>query len=249
MVHLRAVVQGERVIARAPAIAHARKSVHDERVYADPAERGGDRQASLPAADDQHGGLAVLVALIRVALLLPVRAAEIARIGFTGRPPLADLLLESLELVQAGHDLERLRRVAREQPDDTEAAADLRLELEDSFDDVGAGPVDATRRRAAFGHGKATRFRRRLLRHHQRGDLVGALLRRDRPGEGEQIAPVTFRRKQCRDGFAALALQCDIELTQPLLDELPLPSGRQPSRQAIDLQCSSLPSSLTGGEL
>ena len=78
VVHFGAVVQRERVIARAPAVADAREPVDDQRVHADAAERGRDRESGLASADDEHGGLAVVVALIRFALLLPVRAAEVA---------------------------------------------------------------------------------------------------------------------------------------------------------------------------
>src|SRR5262249_39578229 len=150
------------------------------------------REPGLPATCDEHHGLAIGIGLHIDALLLPGLAAELAVEGFPSGPALADLFLETLQLVQPGHELEGPRRLLCQEPHYAEAAPDLRLEPEDALDDVGPRPHYAAGRRAAFGDGKSARHGSALLRHHQFRDIVGTVARRNEPGESEEITPVTI---------------------------------------------------------
>ena len=94
------VVQGQRVIALAPVVADARLAVDDQRVDAELRQARGDRKPGLPAADDEHGRVAVGVCGGGFPQVEPVGPAKIARVGFAWRPRSADLLLEPLELVE-----------------------------------------------------------------------------------------------------------------------------------------------------
>ena len=219
MVQFGVVVQRQRVIAPAPAIADAREFVNDQRVDADASKRGRKRQTGLAAADDKHHGFAVSIRLDGLALLLPVGAAEVARKGLAGRTASADGFLEAFQLVQAGHHLQRFCGLARQQPHHPKAASDLRFELENGLDDIDPGPLHATRRGAPFRDGKSACPGVGLPGYHQCGNGFGALARRDRPRKRQQVAPVSVGGKKRRQRCLVRALERDIELPEPLRDQ------------------------------
>ena len=191
-------------------------AVDDQRRHAQPLQPRAEPDAALAAAHDQHEGLARSAELgcIGLAAVGPGRAvtngavldAEIAR-G-------AALLLEALELHQRGEQGERLAVL---QPQMATSATDRGLEGEPA---LAALELEGARRHLAqpgVEHG---------------GDRRPALERRDVPGEGHQVAPVTLLGEQrcCRGAVAAF--DCTAEAGQPVLHvdvchSLPLPRSRR----------------------
>jgi hypothetical protein len=102
MIDLHLVVQRQRVIALAPVVADARLAIDDQRVDLQLGQPRRDREPGLPAADHQHGRVAVRIGGGCLAQIEPVRAAEVARVGLPGRPRLADALLVALDRVERG---------------------------------------------------------------------------------------------------------------------------------------------------
>ena len=118
--------------------------------------------------------------------------------------------------MQIGHKLKSLGRRLHQQTHHTVAAPDVGFVLKNALDQIVPGARDAARRRALLRDGEAARSGSCLLRHHQRGDGVRALTRRDVPGKGEQVAPMAVRHKQRCDGRRAGAVQGHIQLVEPL---------------------------------
>ena len=186
------VVQRERMIALAPVVADARLAIDDERVDVERLQSRGDGEAGLAAADDENFGIAVGVGGGRQALVEPVGAAEIARVGFAGRAArAADVLLVALDLVERGEQVPGFEFAAVGGEADDAVAAGLRgLEGEDGFDGVDAGAGDLARRRA-LGVDAEVRG----------GELGGGCLQlgkdfrragdgADVPGQRQHVAPV-----------------------------------------------------------
>ena len=153
VVDARLVVQRQRVVAVAPAIADPRLAVHHERVDAEQAQPRRDREPRLRGADHQHGGVAVGIGARPVAPVEPVLAAEIA-LPVDVLPALAvGRVLVSADLVERGHQRPGARRLAAfgDQAHDAIAGTDLGFEGEDRLDRLGARALHAPRRRAAGG--------------------------------------------------------------------------------------------------
>ena len=171
------VVQRQRMIALAPVVADPLPAIDDQRVDVELAEPGRDRKARLAAADHEDGGVAVGVGLALAALIEPVVAAEIARVGLARWPALADVLLETFQLLERGEEhpgpdrIAASPRVVRNQPNDAVAAAKHRLELEDGLDHVDAETPRATGRRTPRRQAKAVRVDLRLAGREQAGEL------------------------------------------------------------------------------
>ena len=87
MVDLGFVVQGQRVIARAPVVADARVGIDDQGIDTQVRQPRRRPKPGLPAADDDHGRVTVCVGRRLVTQILPVFAAPFPReriaTGFT----------------------------------------------------------------------------------------------------------------------------------------------------------------------
>jgi hypothetical protein len=88
------------VVALAPVVPDALVPVDDEGIDVQAPEPRRDGQPRLAGADDQHRRIAVKIGLAADALIQPIVAAEVARIGFPARPTRADLLLEALQFLE-----------------------------------------------------------------------------------------------------------------------------------------------------
>ncbi len=222
VVDLHLIVQGQRVIALAPVVADALFAIDDQRIDIQLLQAGGDAQAGLSAADDEHGGIMIVVSSRGFSQIEPVRPAKIPRIGVAARTLGAELLLKTLELAKLRQQRPGLWRVAivgiRDQPDNSAAAPHTSLELEDRFDRVGARAHHLARR-------PAVRIDRKRRRHGAAGvgpqlfqDLVRAVDGLDVPAQCQHVAPVALLVKQ---GFqrAVIGLsQRGFELRQPVID-------------------------------
>jgi hypothetical protein len=158
--------------------------------------------------------------------VFPVGAAEVARIRLTSGPALSNRFLEAFQFVEARHQLKCAGGFCGEEPHHAEAAPDAGFEAEDRFDHIESCTLHAARRRASFGDGEPACHGSRLLCHQQRRDIISALARCDRPGEGEEVAPVAIGRKERRDRHPASALQRDVEPAEPRLGKLHLGADR-----------------------
>src|SRR5581483_1676237 len=92
------------------------------------------------------------ISVRRVALVEPVRSAEIPRIGLSARTGRALLLLKTFQFLERSQQGPRLQPAAvigiRDQPQDAVAASNRGFELEYRLDRIGAGARHPARRRA-----------------------------------------------------------------------------------------------------
>jgi hypothetical protein len=158
VIHVHLVVQRQRVVALAPAVADARPAIDDQRVDLELREPRGDREPGLAAADHEHGRIAVRILRRGSPQVEPVRSAEVARVRLAlgARPP--DHFLDSVQLVERGEQRPRSRCVAvrfRKQADDAAAATLHGLEAEDRFDRFCAGARHFARLGSLRIHAKA----------------------------------------------------------------------------------------------
>jgi hypothetical protein len=166
--------------------------VHHQRIHAKPHQARSNGEPGLAAADHEHRGFAVLVGLGLDAKILPVHAAEVARVGLTGGPIMPHMFFEAFQFMQGGHDLESFRGLVRLQAQHAETATDGGLEREDCLEDRNACPLDAARRGASLGNGEAARLGGFLSIYHCGADLLSAPVRGDEPGEREHITPMAI---------------------------------------------------------
>ena len=181
------IVQAERSIASAPAVARSLQCVDDQCRNAKLLQSRREGQAALTAADDQAIGL-LRYAEFGLLVISPVKPAASAlydaarRAGDTCRPA---LLLVPLQFAQRG---EKRPAAPILQPQVTLAAPDRGLETEPGPDGV-----------AWFVHLLDLPFVRlylaQTLRQHI-PDALAAFERDDIPGKGQEIPPVAFIREQ-----------------------------------------------------
>ena len=199
VIDLHLVVQRQRVIALAPVVADARLAIDDQRVDLQLREPRRDREPGLPAADDQHGRVAVGVGGGCLAQVEPVRAAEIARVGLAGRPRPADPLLVALDLVERGEQRPGLRRAAvgagtsRSTPLPRPCAVS---KLKIASIGARAGARHLARRGALRIEPEAGRRAARMRAFSSRAIASRAVDRPDVPGERQHVAPVAVGVKQ-----------------------------------------------------
>ena len=165
MIQFGVVVQRQRVIAQAPAIADAGQFVDHQRIDADAPQHGCEREPGLAATDDQYRGFAIGIGLNRFALFFPVGTAEVARERLAGRATIADGFLKALQLVQTGHELKRFGGIIRQQPQHTKTAPDFCFKLENGLDHIVAGALHAARWRAARRDGESACLSGGLICH------------------------------------------------------------------------------------
>ena len=183
------IVQAERLVALAPAVAGALVLLDDDGWHAELPQPGAERDAALASADDQRIGLRLEAELgsFLLALLLP------------GRPVLAVAMLGAERAVEAGrflmalqfdHGGEQRPDLAVLQPDMAEAAGNAGFEADPAFQEpVGFSCV------FTLGDPPVRRFRLRQLAHQHGAHLVAAFHGLDVPGEGHQVAPVAILLK------------------------------------------------------
>ena len=160
-------------------------------------QAGGEGEAGLTAADDQH------IRLLRDPQGLPLRLAPLGprlpprmdTVLGAGRPPFTHPLFMALELIEGG---EQGPGAAVLQPHVAAAVAHPRLEAEPGLDAPAALDGLAAQREGVRGH------IRQAGRQHRR-DRLGPLLGAQVPGEGHQIAPEALRVEQAHHGMGITA--------------------------------------------
>ena len=203
------VVQAQRLVAVAPAVAGPLAALDDDRRHAELAQARAERDPALAAADDHDLGLDLVAELLGLllALLEPRLAVRSAPCSTPFGRPGPGRLLVALELVQRGQQRPRL---AVAQPQQPAAAADRGLE------------ADPRRRDAVGGVRRLGRVPVARLRVPERevehvADLVRALDGLDVPRERDQVAPERLVVEQRGGGFAVARGQGVVELGQPLI--------------------------------
>ena len=160
----------------------------------------------MSAADHQHGRVAVGISVRGVALVEPVRSAEIAGIGVAARAGRALLLLEAFQLFQRGQQGPRLQAVAvagiRDQAQDAVAAAERRSRSRRSPRSQSV-PARVTRRGAARS-GSICEVRRLWCVVLALSTSLRMASRAVRWSARSSSAPAR-RASSCRDGTAAPA--------------------------------------------
>ncbi len=206
------VVQAERLVAVAPAVAGAVVLLDDDRRHAELPQPCAERDATLTTTDDQRVGLAGVAqfAGLRLALLLPARPVLRSTMLRTERPGEAKRLLETLEFDERG---QQRPDPAVAQPDQPVAAPDPGLEA-----DPGGGHTPLFRRDLALGDAPARRCRALELMAQHVGDLGAALHGLDVPGEGDEVAPVAVLREHLRGAVDVPGLEGRTERIQKLGD-------------------------------
>ena len=218
-VHL--IVQGERMITLAPVVPDARLAIDDQRIDAELRETRRDRQPGLTAADDQHGGVAVLVDGGSLAQIEPIGSAEITRIGLALRPRLPDMLLVALYFVERRQKRPGLSApvaVIRNQPQDSAAAALQRLEREDRLHCGCACARDAAWR-GAIGINPEIRRSGPSVLIQLGDDRIRAFDRANVPCERQHIAPIALVMEQRLQRRTAGLHQCAFELREPIFHD------------------------------
>ena len=193
------VVQAERLVALAPAVARPLVLLDDDRRHAELAQARSEADRTLAAADDDDIGLGRGAERLGFlgALLLPGLAVAPVPVLGAHRTARAVRLLEALELGEGGEQ-------RPDQPvleaDVARAATCRRLEDDPAFDDVAA-----CRRRLGRVEAEAGGADLAELALEHGADLVRALQRLDVPGEGDEVAPVAVRLEEGgRGGGVAL---------------------------------------------
>ena len=184
------IVQAERLVALAPAVARPVVLFEDDRRHAELAQPRAERDAALPAADDDGVGLLLVAerALLVLALLLPGLRAEVLPVLGAERAGEAGFLLMALELGkgrQQGPDqavLEAHQAIT---------APGRRLERDPAFQHA-----VRLRRRLAAGNAPAGRLGRGKLCLQHVAHLIAALDGLDVPGEGDEVAPIAILGKE-----------------------------------------------------
>ncbi len=204
-------MQAERLVAVAPAVAGAVVLLHDDRRHAELPHPRAQRDAALPATDDEAVGLGLVAEIRRLLLALfpPARAMFGRAVLGAQRPIEPARLLEPLELRhrrQQGPDLAVL------QPDQAIAARDLRLELDPGGDDA-----TLLGRNLAFGQLPMAGLGRVELMPQHILDLVLALHRLEVPGEGHEVAPIAVVQKHLPRRGDVAALERLSEIVQKTL--------------------------------
>jgi hypothetical protein len=218
MVEFGVVVQGERVVARAPAVADPRQAIDHQRIDIEPSQRCREPEPRLTAADDEDGRFAIGVSLRGVTLLLPVRPAEVAGIRLARRPPFADLLLETLQFVERGHQLKGARRFGGEETQHAVPTPDFGFERDDRFDDFVARALYGPWWRAPCRNRERARLGPRLPLDQQGRNVFCTLRGRQTPGERKHIAEMAVRDEQIAVHCCIVARQCGIESFNPGLN-------------------------------
>ena len=180
------VVQAERLVAVAPAVAGPRVLLDDDGRHAEHPQPRAEADAALPAADDHHIGLLGVAERSRLFLpvFLPGRTILGGAVLGAERPLEAERLLVALQLDGGG---QKRPDFSLFQSHVAVAAKDVRLEREPAGHDaaVFGGPA---RRVEREGRG----FCRGELRFQHGADRRLALHGLDVPGEGNQVAPVAI---------------------------------------------------------
>ncbi|MBB3929538.1 hypothetical protein GGR25_000557 [Kaistia hirudinis] len=182
------VVQHERAIAVAPAIARPGVLLDDDGRHAQHLEPGAEHDATLPAADDQHIGIdrAAERGFLAGPLFRPGFATAVRAMAHALRTAGAERLLEALQFGQRRQDGAGLAVL---ETDDPLAASDLGLEGEPGFD----GAIGLGRDRSdPPGRGRGRRDRC----VEEAADRVLACEGLHVPGEGDEIAPVAILNEE-----------------------------------------------------
>ena len=219
-VHL--VVQGERVIAPPPVVADPLVAIDDQSIHAQRPQARGGGKARLPAANDEHDGITVLVGLRLHPLVEPVGAAEVATIALGVAQLARPSVGPAVQFLEGGEQRPRPPRSAIvDQTRDGVGSTEGRLELEDRLDAVDARPLHATRRRAHGGDMDVSRRGSRQHRRQRRLDRRPPGMSDDVPGEGEHVAPMSVGDKGRRDGNGILRLKRCPERVEPARRDFP----------------------------
>ncbi|MCO5546654.1 hypothetical protein L7F22_000088 [Adiantum nelumboides] len=185
------VVQGEALVALAPRVAGPLVALDDDRLDAELAQPGAERDAALAAADDHDLGVAGAAQLgqLGLAALLPRDAVRVGAVLGAERAVLAHRLLVALELVEGGQEGPRLPVDDADVPG---AAPDGGLEGEPPVGDTtGLGRLGGQRPVRRVGRVQGV--------PEQVTDAVVVLDGLQVPGERDQVAPVALVGEQ-RDG-------------------------------------------------
>ena len=232
------VVQGQRVVTVAPVVTNAGVALHDERVDADPAQPGGERQPGLPAPHDQDLGVVPGVALRLAPLVEPVVAGEVVGVLHAGRAAGADRLLVPAQLLQRGQQHPGGRRLPGQQPDERGAVPGGGSEVDKALDHVAAAAAHQSRRQAIAGEAE-------VARPGRRGGLPQRSLDLRPPGEGpvrplerQDVAPVAVHGELARDLRRVAAGQRGGERLDPARQHL---GGLAAGRRLHDIHGQSSP--------
>ncbi len=206
------VVQAQGLVAGAPLVPGAGVAVHDDGGDVELAQPGAQGDAALPAADDQHVGLAGVAELggLGLAALQPGLPVLVRPVLGAHRPVPAGLLLVAGQLVQRGQQGPRL---AVGQPQVAAPAPDGGLEVDPRLvDAVGAGGL------LALGHPEPGRVD--PVQHLGQPGAHGVLPLGggDVPGEGDQVAPEAGGGEQLDGGVDVPGGERGLEVGQPGLD-------------------------------
>src|ERR1700692_2364439 len=184
------IVQSQRLITLAPVVSNARMPLHHQRIDAELAQSGGNGEAGLSSADDDHFRISVGECTPRLALFTPTDAGFVHGKFLAAWTPLRNPLLVALERLQSG-----------EQQPEGSAASKSRIEIAIALEDVLPGPPLKTRRSTRRGDTKVTRLRvfqgsrKRGLNAFTAGECAVF------PGKRQEVFPVTVTRKLRSESF------------------------------------------------
>ncbi len=203
------VVQAQGLVAAAPLVPGAGVAVHDDGGDVELAQPGTQGDAALPAADDQHVGLAGVAELggLGRAALQPGLPVLVRPVLGAHRPVPARLLLVTRQLVQRGQQGPR-RAVLEAQV--AAAAPHGGLEL-----DPGLGDTPSPRGRGPLLHAEPGRVHPLQHLDQARPDRLRPLGGGDVPGEGDQVPPEALGPEESDRGIDVACGQRRLELLQP----------------------------------
>ena len=206
------VVQAERLVAVAPAIARAGIFLDNDGGHAELAQPGAERDAALAAADDQHVGLGLVSELLAllIAQFLPALGAGMDAVPGTERPGETGLFLVSPKL---DHGRQQRPDLAVLQADQSKAARGLGLER-----DPALGYPAGLGRALALGNFEVARFHSSQAMREHVANCFAAFHGLDVPGKGNQVAPVAFGREQGHGGVEIAGLKRSRKCVEKSLD-------------------------------
>jgi hypothetical protein len=183
------------------------------------ASRAAIERPRLAAADHENYGISIGIFVCGLALVEPVRAAEVARVSLPPRPGPPKLFLKALQFIERSQQRPSLQPAVvsiRDETYDAAAAADRGFKFEYRFDTADARSRDVSRR-CAFGVDlKPARLGRARAMRQLLQNGFDARSGLQVPRESQNIAPEALGAKQVLQRAIVFFRQRGFKLHKPV---------------------------------
>ena len=218
------VVQAQAFVAVAPAVTGARVFLNNDGGHAQPAQARAQRNAALPAADDQHVRLLIKPQSVSfmLAVFKPALAPRLGTMLGTLHTVGTGAVFKAFEFRHGGQERPRLAVLQAQM---AAPACNSGLKSEPGIDHATGLSRAALQREVRGLH-----IRQPRVQH--RANCVRPLLRANVPGKAHQITPVAIGRKQRHDRVNVATREDFRKVSQPGAGNLVGGSGKVSHRRA-----------------